>query len=1000
MAYGKIYEFIFQSSNGATVEIDVLKDGYAGASTQRPLGGAPVLRQQLSGGVAGSSLAFTPECHVDGEFSQFYTTDAKEYKVELYRNNAKIWSGFIVPELYSEPDIAPPYDVNITAADGLGELKRYNFLPYGKVTLHALFTNLLSYTGQSLDINYISKLTYSGTAYNAFFTNTYIDLDYKVGENCYDVLQYLLATFHATISYYNGCWLIARENDVTFNASGKPVYITDAGVASAYADGLMDVTAMGAGGLWPVEFTTSTVDPALKSVEVKAPWNLVSGLANSAMLEDSGWTKSGSVTYNTSMMGYSLQPYAYISQSITQLMSKPLLLAIDAAMYLYRRTPTGTGIQMYSQVYLTVTFVKNGVTRYLAEDEQGGISWTTTESKIKFRIESGSSRDTSTRNEVNVPQIYDENDQPVSGTLTVTIGADQVQGLRLFGAYLTVAAEDGYKDYLNINNGARGSAEEVEIAIGYETSDLADHKGYYAGILLNGSNNLVTSLSTDNFSNLDYLSLISRDYARSVALPRLRTDGTLDTPSALTIRPLIVYYRNVNRWVETFEWDLLQDNFNFSALGLPSAVLIVSGETILATGSAAGSAANTVSRIEPGSGGEGEDGLTIMLSNYAHVFEATANGYAKAATDNVYVRAFRGSTQVATNVGTITGQETGLSVTKMNNDSTSTTLIVSATTSLHTAGNLIIPVTAGGVTVNLRYGWSLAPQGETGATGSQGPAGADGADGAPGKSPRGPSDYSSTVQYSGIDGTGDFIDYVFNSDHSKMYVCIKTPPVGTPLTNTTYWQESTIQDFVATKVFYAEYGYVQNLGANAVKIATSGGTGYGGFMPPNTEGNGNTVFWAGASTPATSPFTIDKDGNIKATSGTFAGYLQMPFEYITSGASQTSYNSYTLADKCNLYAAGENLTLYLPCDSAQLGKVVNIWDVPVKTQSSVNGLVIRTSVANSLYDKSAYNTYGLASKTYINTGHGGYLQLVAVPGPNSDVAWMVTVNSCYGFTLG
>ena len=993
MAYGKKYEFIFESSNGAEVEIDVLQDGYSGSSTQRPLGGAPVLRQQLSGGVAGSSLAFTPECHVDGEFSQFYTTDAKEFKVELYRNSVKIWSGFIVPELYSEPDIAPPYDVNITAADGLGELKRYDFLPQGKVTLHALFVNLLSYTGQSLDLNYISKLTYSGTAYNAFFTNTYIDVDYKVGETCYDVLQYLLATFHATVSYYNGCWLIARENDVTFNASDQPVYITNAGVASAYTDGLMDVTAMGAGGLWPVDFTSTSVDPALKSVEVKAPWNLVSGLVNSGMLEDTGWTKSGSASYNSTAVGYVLLPYASISQSKTQLMSKPLLLAIEASAYIYRRD----SLQQYSQAILQVTFVSGANTWYLCEDDQGGISWSTTASTITYRIESGNSRDTATRNEVSVPDIYDSNEDPRNGTLTIQISADSVQGLKLFGAYLTVAAEDGYKDFLSINNGARGSADEVEIAVGYETSDLADHKDYYQGLLLTSTNNLITSLSTDNFSNLDFLSLISRDYARSIALPRLRTDGTLDTPSALTVRPLLVYYRNVYRWVETFEWNLLQDNFDFSALGLPSAVLSVSGEAIVATGSASGSAANTIGRLTPGGGGSGDDGLNIMLSNYAHVFGAGANGYAYYATDTVYVMAYKGTTAVATTIGSISGTVTGLNATKMNNGTTSAAVVVTAQTTLNQQGTLAIPVTADGVTVTLRYSWSLSPKGDPGSNGAPG---ADGNDGAPGKSPRGPSDYSSTTQYSGIDGTGDFIDYVFNADRSKMYVCIKTPPVGTPLTNTTYWQESTIQDFVATKVFYAEYGYVQNLGANAVKIANDLGVVSGGFMPPNTEGNGDTIFWAGGSTPSSAPFTVDRYGVMNATAGVFSGFLQMPFEYITDGATQTSYNSYTLADKCNLYVSAENLTLYLPCDSAQLGKVVNIWDIPVKTQSTVSGFTVRTSVANSLYDKSAYNTYGLAAKTYINTGHGGYLQFVAVPGTNGDVAWMVTVNSCYDFSLG
>lgn len=982
MAYGKIYEFIFESSNGADVKIEVLKNGYSGSSIQRPLGGAPVLRQQLSGGVAGSSLSFTPECHVDGEFSQFYTTDAKEFQVNLYRNSSLIWSGFIVPELYSEPDIAPPYDVNITAADGLGELKRYDYLPLGKATLHALFTNLLSYTGQSLPVNFMSALTYSGVSAAAFFLNTYMDIDYKAGENCYDVLQYLLATFHASICYYAGAWLIARENDITFT-NGKPAYINESGQAASYDGGLMEITAMGDGGLWPVDFTSSSVDPALKSIEIEAPWNLYSGLVNSGMATDTGWTKSSSSVFFINGGGYGLYPETSISQSITQLMGKPFLLTFDAATYIFYRN----NVQQYSTAQVEVTFVENNHTWYLVEDDTGALVWSDTFKIVSYRIENAYGRTNAIENQLSIPVFEDENGDPVIGTLGIKIKAALNQGLYIYGAWLTVADEEGWKDMLSINNGARGVADTVEIAIGYETSALDSYKAFYGGILLTGNNALVTSLSTGNFSDLDFLSLISRDYARSIALPRLRTDGTLNTPSSLTLRPLLVNYRGTNRWIETFEWNLFQDDFNFSALSIPTASISVSGEVITATGSAGGSADKTIGRLTPGSG-EGEDGLTIMLSNYSHLFEATSDGYAKAGVDNVYVKAFRGSTAVSTNVGTITGQETGLSVTKINNNSTSTSLAVSATTSLHTAGNLAIPVTAGGVTVTLRYGWALQVPG---APGAQGPPGEDGEDGGPGKSPRGPSDYSATVQYSGIEGTGDFIDYVFNADHSKMYVCIKTPPIGTPLTNTTYWQESTIQDFVATKVFYTEYGYVQNLGANAVKIATTGGTVYGGFMPPSTEGNGNYIFWAGGSLPGNSTFTVDKDGNINALSGTFSGFLRMPFEKITDGAYHQSGSSYELADKCNLYAEAESLTLYLPCDNAQVGKVVNIWDFPVKTRNG-DYVEIRTSVANRMLTPTSYGTYGFNPVTYFNTGRGGLIQLVCVPGGY----WQVTINSCVG----
>ena len=123
MAYAVKYLFRFESANGTTREIHVLKDGYSGAVIQRALGRAPVLKKQHNGNVYGTSLEFYAECHVDREFIEFYTSDPKAYMVQLYDGSTLLWSGFVTPELYSEPDIAPPYDVQVVATDGVGELK-------------------------------------------------------------------------------------------------------------------------------------------------------------------------------------------------------------------------------------------------------------------------------------------------------------------------------------------------------------------------------------------------------------------------------------------------------------------------------------------------------------------------------------------------------------------------------------------------------------------------------------------------------------------------------------------------------------------------------------------------------------------------------------------------------------------------------------------------------------------------------------------------------------
>ncbi|MBQ1577329.1 MAG: hypothetical protein IIZ83_10235, partial [Oscillospiraceae bacterium] len=95
MAYAVKYVFTFQSVGGTTREIRILKDGYSGDPIRRALGRAPVLKKQQNGPVHGTSLEMYAECHVDQEFIEFYTSDPKEYRVDLYAGNSLLWQGWI-----------------------------------------------------------------------------------------------------------------------------------------------------------------------------------------------------------------------------------------------------------------------------------------------------------------------------------------------------------------------------------------------------------------------------------------------------------------------------------------------------------------------------------------------------------------------------------------------------------------------------------------------------------------------------------------------------------------------------------------------------------------------------------------------------------------------------------------------------------------------------------------------------------------------------------------
>ena len=221
MAYGIKYRFRFWSEHGVLHTVNLLQDGYSGTVTERPLGKAPVIRMQDNGTFRSTSCNLTLECQVDSEFADLYTSDPREFRIDVFRGGTLsaggelVWQGFVATEIYAEPDIAPPYDVDITATDGLGVLKEYDFEAQGLQKVRDLFKYFLNKTGiDNATINIATTTTPVPVTSAAMFDSTSINMDYMVGENCYDVFDELLRSLHLTVTQFKGNWLLIHETDV------------------------------------------------------------------------------------------------------------------------------------------------------------------------------------------------------------------------------------------------------------------------------------------------------------------------------------------------------------------------------------------------------------------------------------------------------------------------------------------------------------------------------------------------------------------------------------------------------------------------------------------------------------------------------------------------------------------------------------------------------------------------------------------------------------------
>ena len=646
MAFATKYLFKFNSQHGVEHQIHIQKDGYSGSVIQRALGRSPKLKKKKNGCICGTSLEIYAECLVDGEFAELYTSNPQEFKVLLYRAGYVVWEGFVSPELYSEPSIAPPYDVQIVATDGLGELKRKYYATPGAKALKTLLIDLLAETHLSLPMRIVSQLApYQVSAANFF--NRRINLDFMEGETYYDVLTRLLDSLHMTITQHSRYWYLVRETDLVIENSGSvdEIWISTSGTVSSNWESSVRKTAgkMGVADMWPVGNLSTAIEPALRSVTLQMPWHIKNMLTNPDITSDTGWTKER-VRYNEDGYGgYNIGRkqaaestswnYGRLSQGISV---KQLTSVIKVSAKVYRSLDDSQ---------LVFTAVKPGLICYLAFIP----SDSSLPRKFNYR---GYWEDTEPSLD-NLPYITPNDDGEWENGSVETASEyewtfanpllDNMPGalyihfcgnyIRLYAASMTIdMLNRGYQDTVKINNDARGEGNTLELVGGrFSTDNLVSAAGL-EGIWLYNTN-LVTKFSDSHWTNLDFLSITALGYALSIAMPRLRTEGKLDIPSSFTYLPWVIK-TNVDHLIETYEWDIHEDELSVSAISLPAATLTIESETVKEiTGGTSGGSSSSGSGS--GSGGGGTSGATM-----AEVQQwVTAQGYLTEITSAMVIAA-------------------------------------------------------------------------------------------------------------------------------------------------------------------------------------------------------------------------------------------------------------------------------------------------------------------------------------------------------------------------
>ena len=275
MSYGLKYRLSFDSVSDTPYEINILEAGYDGPVENRNLGSVPVLKMDDGEAVRGTSLELSIETCFDGDLREFYTTDRKKFRVEVYRSGVLFWSGHILPELYSEPYISVPFDVSVTASDGLGLLKNIPFGLSGKRSVFDVIKYCCEQTGLVLNYVFASKLLATGmSGVASVYTQVFVDCNAFDDADCYEALEKVLITFGSYIKQKDCKWHVLRYTD---QDTDLMEYDPSCNFAGGFRPVMKTLGAIG-DDTYPVGQLESEIVPARKDFTMEQPYELYPSL--------------------------------------------------------------------------------------------------------------------------------------------------------------------------------------------------------------------------------------------------------------------------------------------------------------------------------------------------------------------------------------------------------------------------------------------------------------------------------------------------------------------------------------------------------------------------------------------------------------------------------------------------------------------------------------------------------------------------------------------------
>lgn len=226
------YYFTFADYFNNEIKVNILGANFEGTATEVKCTADPLTisypgdDRNVLKTIFGSEAKINLLSMTDFQFIDLHTSSGRDYRIDIYKNDVLFWKGWMLPDLFTEPYVAPPYDVSISARCGLGELKDIDIpetieeltLAYVSniktqyPTLYSIIVHGLRKIETNLALKEAINL-YHEPETDAIYSpliQTTVNLEAYDGMSWHDVIDDILKPFGARLYQMSGQWWLVR----------------------------------------------------------------------------------------------------------------------------------------------------------------------------------------------------------------------------------------------------------------------------------------------------------------------------------------------------------------------------------------------------------------------------------------------------------------------------------------------------------------------------------------------------------------------------------------------------------------------------------------------------------------------------------------------------------------------------------------------------------------------------------------------------------------------